>query len=242
MNKVLHQLIEHENIPKQYGGALDFKFGDAGPNLDPAVKELLQFENGHTEIPAGPLFWVDRDDKIELKAVGTINGKQRRENIAFLPKKVQLASLEDNSRPTTSATNQSVAKENGTHSSNSLAVPTQQYGHSSRSSEFEEPVEPTEAEYAAADAKAVAEGRTAVQEGEIIPASRPEPVSFVTARDDLKNLSLDDVKKNLPNGTGGPHVVAAEEAGPHKIAIANVLDPAVNTDGSVTLEKAMASS
>lgn len=233
MNKVLHQFIEDDDIPKQYGGKLDFKFGDAGPNMDPKIKELLEFENGHTQIPPGPLYWVDRGDRIELKAVGSVNGQQRKESIAFLPKKVQLYSLDDQSRPTTAIVNGGAKSASVTATRpNLLTVPTAQEivpVAASTKTGSSSPTEPTEAEYAAADEKTEAGAMTAIQEGQIIPASRPEPVSFVTAQDGIKTLTMDDAIPESANG--GPHAVDAANAGPHKTAIANVLDPAINKVG-----------
>jgi hypothetical protein len=58
-----------------------------------------------------------------------------------------------------------------------------------------------------------------VQEGEVIPASHPEPVSFITAHEGLNTLSLNEKSEPLLN---------AEITGPHSTLTANLLDPKVN--------------
>ena len=48
----LRKFIDNENIPKAYGGELDFKFEDE-PNLDQAAKDVIG------EIPKGPVIFRD---------------------------------------------------------------------------------------------------------------------------------------------------------------------------------------
>ena len=48
----LRKFIDNENIPKVYGGGLDFKFEDE-PNLDQAAKDVVG------EVPKGPLVFRD---------------------------------------------------------------------------------------------------------------------------------------------------------------------------------------
>ena len=48
----LRKIIDNENIPKSYGGELDFKFEDE-PNLDQASKDAIG------EIPKGPVIFKD---------------------------------------------------------------------------------------------------------------------------------------------------------------------------------------
>lgn len=49
---VLRTLIDTENLPKAYGGTLDFEFDDE-PNLDADAKALLG------EYPQGPIIFVN---------------------------------------------------------------------------------------------------------------------------------------------------------------------------------------
>ncbi|KAK3352430.1 CRAL-TRIO domain-containing protein [Lasiosphaeria hispida] len=83
----LEAFIDPKNIPKGYGGELEFKFFDQ-PNLDPYIKERATWENGHTEFPLGPLYWRPSDDgtKLECLAVGSIGQVQRNELVCTLPK------------------------------------------------------------------------------------------------------------------------------------------------------------
>ncbi|TQS32408.1 hypothetical protein Golomagni_07274, partial [Golovinomyces magnicellulatus] len=53
---VLESFIEPKNIPKKYGGELDFEFGSL-PISDPAWEGSVQWDNGHTSFPSGPLLW-----------------------------------------------------------------------------------------------------------------------------------------------------------------------------------------
>ena len=51
--------MEVENIPKKYGGQLDYKFGDM-PMVDPAIEKMMEWRAGPVEgvgsrIPIGPL-------------------------------------------------------------------------------------------------------------------------------------------------------------------------------------------
>jgi len=48
----LRKLIDSENLPRGYGGELDFEFGDE-PNLDQAAKDAI------TEVPKGPAIFKD---------------------------------------------------------------------------------------------------------------------------------------------------------------------------------------
>lgn len=48
----LRKFIDNENIPKAYGGELDFNFEDE-PNLDQDAKDLIE------EMPKGPVIFQD---------------------------------------------------------------------------------------------------------------------------------------------------------------------------------------
>ena len=84
----LSQFIEVENIPKKYGGLLNFESGDM-PNLDPDLRECLTISPGKdTEryFLTAPVRWIDAGDDGEMIAVGvgSIDGKQRQEHVATL--------------------------------------------------------------------------------------------------------------------------------------------------------------
>jgi hypothetical protein len=82
----LEAFIEPRNIPKQYGGELDFEFFDR-PNLDPNIKDAVRWEAGHTDFPEGPAYWVPVDNgaRLACMAVGSKGGKERRETVCTLP-------------------------------------------------------------------------------------------------------------------------------------------------------------
>lgn len=83
----LLQYIDEENIPKKYGGKLDFKFGDM-PLLEPAMADTMDWKDstrkgGFRSFPTGPIKW-DRgaDGTMHAVAVGTENGVKRSVPIA----------------------------------------------------------------------------------------------------------------------------------------------------------------
>lgn len=83
---VLTSFIDTKNIPKQYGGEMDWDFFEE-PKFDDEVKRLMSWENGHTALPPGPMYWRPYEDgkRLELLAVGTKDKKQRKERVATIP-------------------------------------------------------------------------------------------------------------------------------------------------------------
>ncbi|KAL2267363.1 hypothetical protein VTJ83DRAFT_4640 [Remersonia thermophila] len=86
VKSTLEAFIEPRNIPKAYGGELDFDFFDR-PNLDPKIKEAVSWENGYADFPAGPAYWVPDEDgkRMVCFAVGSKGGKERRERVCTVP-------------------------------------------------------------------------------------------------------------------------------------------------------------
>jgi hypothetical protein len=77
----LLQYMDEENIPKKYGGKLDFKFGDL-PMLEPAIADSLDWQQdirkgGFRSFPTGPIKWQKENGKMQAVAVGTQNGTRR---------------------------------------------------------------------------------------------------------------------------------------------------------------------
>lgn len=75
--------MEPSSIPKQYGGELDWTWGEM-PNLDEPARELLQgLEQDQVDgekrkdILKGPILF----EGDHLKVLGTVDGKDRRETI-----------------------------------------------------------------------------------------------------------------------------------------------------------------
>ncbi|KAK4033563.1 CRAL-TRIO domain-containing protein [Parachaetomium inaequale] len=82
----LEAFIEPRNIPKQYGGELEFEFFDR-PNVDPRIKEAVTWEEGYTDFPEGPAYWlpVDGGKRLACMAVGSKGGEARRERVCTVP-------------------------------------------------------------------------------------------------------------------------------------------------------------
>ncbi|CAK7214574.1 hypothetical protein SBRCBS47491_002190 [Sporothrix bragantina] len=84
--------IDIKNIPKQYGGELEFNWGEM-PNLDPAIRERATWEPGFDAFPKGPLYWrpipttaEGEEAKFECIAVGSENQKERMVRVCTMPK------------------------------------------------------------------------------------------------------------------------------------------------------------
>jgi hypothetical protein len=210
MNSTLRSFIDPANIPKKYGGELEFEFGDM-PVLDPALKDVLTWKGTHTEFPHGPMFWRDKGDHIELEVVGSVDGVERREIVCTVVKTVEASEA----RQEEEAANDTALKRAATQSSALKVVPTA----------TEAPPMP------ASEAKAV-------EAGEVVPASRPEPVSFHTAHDGIKDLSLSE-SDAVPVAT---EPVAIETPLTNGVSSADHAVPLATENGSAFDEKAVRAS
>ncbi|KFY27640.1 hypothetical protein V491_00815 [Pseudogymnoascus sp. VKM F-3775] len=85
MKSTLESFIEPANIPKKYGGELEFNWCDP-PVYDPALNDVITWKGDYKSLPTGPMYWRDKGDHIELEAVGTVDGKQRRDIVATVRK------------------------------------------------------------------------------------------------------------------------------------------------------------
>ncbi|KAF4548350.1 CRAL/TRIO domain-containing protein 1 [Elsinoe fawcettii] len=88
----LEEFIPRENIPKKYGGELDYEFGDL-PNLDPGIANNLKWINptaykNRDTFPIGPIQWriSPTTGATTAVAVGTSDGKSREVEIASIIK------------------------------------------------------------------------------------------------------------------------------------------------------------
>ena len=81
----LEAFIDPANIPKKYGGQLEFQFGQA-PLLDPIIQQVLDWHKPYEDFPPGPLLWEEQENCVNLIAVGTSEEKQRSAMIATLQK------------------------------------------------------------------------------------------------------------------------------------------------------------
>lgn len=93
---VLTSFMDIKNIPKHYGGELEWDFFDE-PAWDDEIKRICQWENGYTSLPAGPVYWRTIDDgkRVECLAVGSKGGAERRERVCTITKAYPPKSAED---------------------------------------------------------------------------------------------------------------------------------------------------
>lgn len=89
MKSTLEKYIEPANIPKKYGGELEFEFGSL-PVPEPAIQDSIIWENptivnGIKTFPIGPVQWVEKNGEVQAIAIGTENGQSRRVVVARLP-------------------------------------------------------------------------------------------------------------------------------------------------------------
>ncbi|KAI9800108.1 MAG: hypothetical protein M1825_004290 [Sarcosagium campestre] len=87
----LESMIEPRNIPKRFGGELDFEFG-MRPILDPAMESSLTWLSSQeppATLPRGPLLVTEgnEDGKQIIVTLGSKDGVARREKIAILASK-----------------------------------------------------------------------------------------------------------------------------------------------------------
>ena len=98
MASTLSEYVDLDNVPKKYGGNLDWKFGDM-PSLDPGIVNSMKWkenfeQKGHKTLPIGPLkMQYDEDGDLLIVAVGTEGGKQRNQVIAGLHPDSSIAQL-----------------------------------------------------------------------------------------------------------------------------------------------------
>ncbi|KAH7353337.1 CRAL/TRIO domain-containing protein [Plectosphaerella cucumerina] len=82
----LETFIDPRNIPKRYGGELDFSFGDL-PVRDPAWDGIVEWHDGHKAFTTGPAVWRPSADgkRLECFGLGAVDGKKRNERICSVP-------------------------------------------------------------------------------------------------------------------------------------------------------------
>lgn len=115
---VLESFIDPQNIPKQYGGQLDFKFGQL-PTVDPAWEGVVQWEGDYKSFPTGPLLWEKEPsgDKLVCVSLGSKDGQRRRERVCTVPRTYfgPIGEVVDSSTATATA--------NDTSAANDIAAP-----------------------------------------------------------------------------------------------------------------------
>ncbi|KAK2594780.1 hypothetical protein QQS21_007527 [Conoideocrella luteorostrata] len=83
----LEAFIDPRNIPKKYGGELDYSFGQLGVP-DPEWEGVIEWDNGYTSFPSGPMVWEDIDHgrRVACVGLGRENGTLRSVRICTMPK------------------------------------------------------------------------------------------------------------------------------------------------------------
>ena len=80
------QYIDIANIPRRYGGKLDYEHGSTPARLDPSIDEMLKWETAAAKgsFPEGPMKWVEGGEQGEkvAVAVGREGGEVRSQRIA----------------------------------------------------------------------------------------------------------------------------------------------------------------
>lgn len=81
--KTLSQFIDADNIPKKYGGTLEWAWGST-PLLDGKEDHTLTWKEGaQAKWPKGPVKWVTHGDGTwDFVAIGSVDGKIRRDTVA----------------------------------------------------------------------------------------------------------------------------------------------------------------
>ncbi|KAK4549026.1 hypothetical protein LTR36_007482 [Oleoguttula mirabilis] len=98
MKETLEKFVDIDNIPKKYGGNLDWQFGDM-PYLEPSIVNALRWkeqptEKGHRTWPKGPIKWqYDDNGDLVATAIGTEHGQVRNRAIAGLHPDAGVAQL-----------------------------------------------------------------------------------------------------------------------------------------------------
>ncbi|TRX88875.1 hypothetical protein FHL15_010218 [Xylaria flabelliformis] len=84
---VLTTFLDVEDIPKRYGGKLEWDFFDE-PAYDDEIKRIMTWEDGYTTFPPGPCRWEISEDgtRVNCIAVGSKDGQDRRVRVGSVPK------------------------------------------------------------------------------------------------------------------------------------------------------------
>lgn len=103
VKSTLTSFMDPSSIPKQYGGELDWKWGDM-PYLDEPARELLSpLETPPAEGETRPGFMkgpvLFKGDEIEI--LGKVDGETRRRTVPVPKKEQQGAGIEENEVPKT---------------------------------------------------------------------------------------------------------------------------------------------
>ncbi|CAG8166209.1 unnamed protein product [Penicillium olsonii] len=80
----LREYIDDANIPAQFGGAHSFTHGQL-PDLEDEIKKCLGLQEGTTQLPPGPIKWIEEaDGRKSALAVGSEAGSERNHRVATM--------------------------------------------------------------------------------------------------------------------------------------------------------------
>ncbi|KAI0508676.1 CRAL-TRIO domain-containing protein [Xylaria bambusicola] len=121
---VLTTFMDLEDIPKVYGGKLEWSFFDE-PAYDDEIKRIVTWENGFTNFPPGPCYWRPSADgtRLECLAVGSKGGKERREVVCTIPKAFLPKSDSATETSTTNNEKEEVSEEASTETAPKAPLP-----------------------------------------------------------------------------------------------------------------------
>lgn len=187
---MLSSYIDPANIPKKYGGTLDFGWGDM-PNLDPVIRDTADWEGPAAKenpaFPKGPAYWrpIDGGKRLECVAVGSVDKVERCVRVCTIPVAVPVGEA---------------AQAEGAAAANGAAVPAVTTSEVKDAPAPEPAAEPAAApEPSALDPAAAAATTTAATADPVSPGDEefktPLGSPLVSA---TQELSLQDEKK--PNG------------------------------------------
>ncbi|KAG8168040.1 hypothetical protein KVR01_003729 [Diaporthe batatas] len=211
---VLSSYIDPANIPRKYGGTLDFAWGDM-PNLDPVIRDAADWEGdaaakASPAFPKGPAYWrpIDGGRRLECVAVGSVDKKERCVRVCTIPVAFPAGEAAAEAQPQGEGEAAAPAVVNGAGSSEAKDAPTEPAAPAAAPA-AEEEKEPATAAAAPATLAPPAAATSPTTAG-ADPAS-PADEEFKTPLGSplvgaAQQLSLDDEKKPngeaaVPNGT-----------------------------------------
>ncbi|CAI6338884.1 unnamed protein product [Periconia digitata] len=196
----LTQYIDPENIPKKYGGQLDFKWGDM-PHLEPELDAQIKWEkpatqNGKNTFPIGPLMWEKgADGQLKAIAVGHENGQPRRRTIFTIPHPVTIhttAAQSQTATPTDAINDNATTTQPSTTADTATGTSTQ----------------PTDTAVEAASLDQTPPSSTATPQPEPVQPSQSTPTSTLPVREGTSETRYDQQHPTHASGqlaTGTPH-------------------------------------
>ncbi|KAH9821971.1 SEC14 cytosolic factor [Teratosphaeria destructans] len=178
MKSTLEKYLDLDNVPKKYGGNLDWQFGDM-PYLEPQIAQSLRWkenieEKGHRTLPIGPIKWqYDEDGDLVATAIGTDNEKPRSTVIAGLHPEAGIARLAlspGRQEKTTLFTTMSGAHQAKSPSASAGNAKAAEAATDSANSSQEAPPPPYSPTSPSHTAPAAAGGVSALSNGVVVPA------------------------------------------------------------------------